>query len=131
METGVKTTLRMHSSTIVVSNQDTALDYYTNTLGWTVGIDNDMGEMRFLTVAPPGGGSEIVLSPPDWYDDGRSPGGHTGISFTTPDIDAFYTELSERGVEFKGPPEMMPWGTKACWFLDPDGNDFFVVAEEE
>jgi hypothetical protein len=35
--------------------------------------------------------------------------------------------LSARGVKFKGPVELMPWGSKATWFYDPDDNEFFLT----
>ena len=34
---------------------------------------------------------------------------------------------TERGVKFKEPIAMMPWGAKATWFYDPDGNEFFLA----
>ena len=36
----------IHSVTVVVSDQDKALDFYVNTLGWQVGMDNAMPGMR-------------------------------------------------------------------------------------
>ena len=36
-----------------VLDQDSALDFYTRTLGFVVTEDMDMGEMRWLTVSPP------------------------------------------------------------------------------
>jgi len=32
-------------------------------------------------------------------------------------------------VTFKQPVEVMPWGDKATWFYDLDGNEFFLVEE--
>jgi len=117
----------IHSTTIAVSDQDKALDFYVNTLGWTKELDNVMSEdMRFLSVAPPGGGAQLVLADPSWAGNIKM-GGHTGISLVAPDIDATYKELSERGVKFKEPVQTMPWGQKATWFTDPDGNEFFLV----
>lgn len=121
---------RVHSSTIVVSDQDAALDFYVNTLGWTKELDERMGEsMRFITVVPPEGGAQIALGLAGWFDDeGRAPG-RTGISLLTPDIDAAYKTLTERGVRFKQSPIQMPFG-RATWFYDPDGNEFFLVEGE-
>jgi catechol 2,3-dioxygenase-like lactoylglutathione lyase family enzyme len=45
----------IHSTTVIVKDQDAALDFYTNKLGWEKRNDNDMGNgERFLTVAPKG-----------------------------------------------------------------------------
>ena len=120
---------RVHSTTVTVSDQDKALDFYVNTLGWKTSIDNPMGpEMRFLTVAPGDGATELVLGLASWT--GREVGGETGITLVSDDIEADYQRLSGKGVRFKGPVEQMPWGQKAVWFFDPDGNEFFLVDGE-
>jgi catechol 2,3-dioxygenase-like lactoylglutathione lyase family enzyme len=124
----------LHSTTIIVGDQDEALRFYVDTLGWEKREDNQMGPaMRFLTVAPPGEKTGIVLGQPEVY--GQQPPTRvgtestTGISLITPDIAATYAELSAKGVEFNKPPETMPWGAKATWFSDPFGNEFFLVEE--
>ncbi len=122
----------IHSTTIVVADQDAALDFYVKTLGWQVAMDSPMGPgMRWLTVVPPGATTQLVLATPSWYEGDETPrkSGSTGISLVSPDIDATYATLTERGVKFKKPVEVMPWGSKATWFSDPDGNEFFLVAE--
>lgn len=123
----------IHSTSIVVMDQDAALDFYVNTLGWRKGMDSMFGPgMRWLTVVPPGATTELVLSLPSWTsasDAAPKPGGHTGISVVAPDIDDTYATLTARGVTFKGPVETMPWGAKATWFSDPDGNEFFLASE--
>lgn len=119
---------RIHSATIVVSDQDKAIDFFVNTLGWEKSMDNQVGPgMRFVTVVPPGAQTHLALGVQGWLGGDKAPGGETGISLITPDIDATYATLTERGVRFKGPVETMPWGDKAAWFYDPDGNEFFLV----
>lgn len=118
----------IHSTTIAVADQGAALDFYVNTLGWETAMDSQVNEgMRFLTVAPPGATTQLVLAHSSWAP--SQPGGQTGISLIASDIDATYKTLSERGVEFKGPVEAMPWGQKATWFQDLDGNEFFLAEE--
>ena len=51
----------------------------------------------------------------------------TGIALAVNDIEATYQLLAEKGVKFSGPLQDMPWGDKATWLLDPDGNAFFFV----
>lgn len=123
----------IHSTTIAVADQDAALDFYVNTLGWEKRDDAPMGDgMRWLTVAPPGATTQLVLADPSWAggeNATRTPGGHTGISLVSHDLDATYETLSGRGVRFTQPVAEMPWGGKATWFTDPDGNEFFLVAE--
>ena len=119
---------KIHSATVVVSDQDKALDFYVNTLGWQKVIDQPMGpDMRFITVTPVPGGTELSLGHSSWL--GRGPGGETGISLLTDDIKGDYAALTAKGVRFKGEPETMPWGDTAAWFYDQDGNEFFLNEE--
>jgi catechol 2,3-dioxygenase-like lactoylglutathione lyase family enzyme len=116
---------RIHSASISVADQDAALDFYVNSLGWEKGDDAMFGEgMRWLTVFPPGAATQLVLAHASWS---GQPGGHTGISLISPDIDATYEALTAKGVRFKEPVAVMPWGAKAAWFYDIDGNEFFLV----
>ncbi len=127
----------LHSTTIMVGDQERSLDFYVNTLGWEKRIDAMMGDgYRFLTVAPPGGQAELVLGPAEVL--GGAPGqgivtrgrgmeGASGTSFAVEDVEGTWRTLSERGVQFTGPPETMPWGDRATWMLDPDGNRFFLT----
>lgn len=126
----------IHSTTIIVSDQERALDFYVNTLGWEKRIDAMMGDgYRFLTVAPVGGQAELALGAAQMFTippgagitRGRGMEGASGISFAVDDVDATYRTLVERGVQFSGPPEQMPWGDKATWMMDPDGNRFFLT----
>jgi catechol 2,3-dioxygenase-like lactoylglutathione lyase family enzyme len=126
---------RVHSATILVSDQEEALRFYIDTLGWQKREDNRMGPvLRFLTVAPPGAQTSIVLGQPEVYGKqaplviGQEEAG-TGITLLTPDIAATYGELAEKGVSFRHAPETMLWGAKATWFSDPFGNEFFLVEE--
>jgi uncharacterized glyoxalase superfamily protein PhnB len=86
-----------------------------------------MPGMRFVTVAPRGAATQLALGVPDWFGGARTPGGHTGISLIADDIDADYETLTARGVKFKDPVSVMPWGQKATWFYDLDGNEFFLA----
>lgn len=118
----------IHSTTIAVADQDAALDFYVNTLGWQKAMDSMFGEgMRWLTVAPPGATTQLVLAHASWA--GKAPGGPTGISLIAPDIDATYETLAQRGVKFKEPVSTMPWGARATWFSDIDGNEFYLINE--
>ena len=119
-----------------ISDIDASLDFYVNTLGWEKRIDAMMGDgYRFLTVAPPGGQAELVLGPAHILGGepgkgitaGRGMENASGISFAVEDVSGTYQTLLERGVRFSGPPEEMPWGDKATWLIDPDGNRFFLT----
>ncbi|HVB63490.1 MAG TPA: VOC family protein [Nitrolancea sp.] len=118
----------IYSTTIFVDDQDAAIDFYVNTLGWEKTMDVQMGpEMRFVTVAPQGATTQLVIGLPSWIGETSNSRKNTGISLITPDIDATYATLVERGVTFKEPVSMMPWGAKATWFYDLEGNEFFLA----
>ena len=111
---------------VYVSDQDAALRFYTEALGFEVRADLSMGRQgRWLEVAPPGAQSRIVIYPremmQDW--DRRKP----SVVFGCEDVDAEYRRLSGLGVEFSQMPTKMKWGSFAI-FADPDGNEF-VLAE--
>lgn len=111
---------------VYVSDQDAALRFYTEVLGFEVRADRSMGRQgRWLEVAPPGAQSRIVIYPKammqDW--DKRKP----SVVFGCRDIKAEYQRLSGLGVHFTQTPTGMKWGAFAI-FTDPDGNEF-VLAE--
>ena len=120
---------KIHSTSIVVADQDAALDFYVNKLGWEKAMDAMVGGvMRWLTVVPPGAATQLVLAARGTMGSENLPqAGYTGISLNTPDIDTTVEALKSRGVRFKGPVEVMPWGDKATWLYDLDGNEFFLV----
>jgi catechol 2,3-dioxygenase-like lactoylglutathione lyase family enzyme len=55
--------------------------------------------------------------------------GNFTMAFEVKDVDAEYERLKALGVEFVKLPATHPWGNRAFWFRDPDGNivDFFTV----
>jgi catechol 2,3-dioxygenase-like lactoylglutathione lyase family enzyme len=118
----------IHSVTVPVADQDAALDFYVNTLGLGKAKGQPIpGGGRWLTVVPPGAMTQLVLADASWYGADRLANKETGITLVAPDIDAAYATLTSRGVRFKQPVEVMPWGDKATWFSDLDGNEFFLV----
>jgi predicted enzyme related to lactoylglutathione lyase len=124
----------IHTTTIFVSDQDKALDFYVGKLGFEKRQDQAMGpESRWIEVAPPGRTTTLLLYKPtpeapgaDSYETARARiGKSTGVLLTTDDVNATYKELSAKGVAFPTPPEQQPWG----WWAeisDPDGNMFGI-----
>lgn len=119
----------IHSATLMVEDQDLALDFYVGKLGWEKRADAQYGEeARWVEVGPSGAVTTLALVRPDDVGAPREEAGkYKGISLITDDIDATYNKLSDRGVKFVQPPEQMPWGARATWFEDPDGNLLFLV----
>ena len=108
-----------------VSDQDRAIDFYTNTLGFEKTMDVPMGpDSRWIEVRPAGADTTIVLSKGD-----RPSGDHTftGYIFGTDDIKGTYDDLKARGVNFTADLSSEQWG---CWaqLADPDGNEFGIWA---
>jgi predicted enzyme related to lactoylglutathione lyase len=108
---------------VFVSDQDRALDFYTNVLGFEQRVDIPTpGGPRFLTVAVKGQDFELVLWPgtPGQAQpvDGRIPAAYT---IATQDCRKAYEALESRGVKFDTGVLEYPWGYIAG-FQDPDGN---------
>ena len=118
--------------TIHVSDQDRALDFYVNKLGFEVREDAPFGEntdLRWVEVAPAAGHTGMVLAKGfgGWTPD--SVGKFSGVVFESDNIEDTYRELSSRGVNFTEPPTMQPWGMMQALFEDQDGNRFVLIAE--
>lgn len=119
-----------------VQDQEEALAFWTEKVGFEVRMDvtmAEMGDFRWLTVGPPGQEDmAIVLMaiPGDPMMDAQTRAqvqdltakGFAGTVFlTTDDCRAEYQRLLERGVEFTEAPEERPYGIDAG-FRDPSGN---------
>ena len=104
-------------------DQDRALAFWTDKMGFQVMTDQPMGDQRWIELSIPGAQTGIVLFTPDGHQDRI--GSFFNGSFACDDVDYSYRQLSERGVVFRGPPEKQPWGHYAV-FEDPDGNSFVL-----
>jgi catechol 2,3-dioxygenase-like lactoylglutathione lyase family enzyme len=137
--------IRIANTQLWVHDQDEALAFYTDQLGFEVQNDISMPEMggfRWLTVAPPGQPdvSIVLMAIPGEpvMDDATNAQvrsllakGFVGAMFlTTDDIHAAYEQLSARGVEFIDPPTEQPYGID-CSFRDPSGNNFRLAQLRE
>jgi len=115
---------------IFVTDQQRALEFYRDRLGFEVQMDTPMGDMapegqsrdvRWIRVAPPGAQTSFILYTPPGMED--RVGGFSNITFDSDDIQKTFAELSEEGVEFTEEPKRQGWGWWAQ-FKDPDGNEF-------
>jgi uncharacterized glyoxalase superfamily protein PhnB len=130
--------IRIATAQVWVHDQDEALAFYTQKLGFEVRSDvtlPELGDFRWLTVGPVGQ-EDIAITlmaipgPPvidaDTADEIRNlmAKGFAGTVFlTTDDVRASYEELKARGVEFTEEPEERPYGIDSG-FRDPSGNAF-------
>jgi predicted enzyme related to lactoylglutathione lyase len=113
---------------IYVSDQDQALDFYTNKLGFEKLTDEPMGsDARWIEVAPAGAQTRLVLYTPPGQEDRI--GTFSNVIFSCDDMNSTYQELKGRGVEFSENPSEQPWGIWAQ-FKDPDGNEFGLIERD-
>jgi lactoylglutathione lyase len=109
-----------------VADQDAALAFYTEKLGFEVRGDTrfgENGEMRWLEVAPPGSRTRLALNPPM----GGQPGGST-IGVETADVLGEHARLSAiGGIDIDPEPIRSPGAPLMFMLRDPDGNVIFVV----
>ena len=137
--------IRIANAQLWVHDQDAALAFYTDKLGWEVRSDvtlPQMGDFRWLTVGPAGQPDFAVVLmaiPGEPVMDGSTREqvadlmgkGFAGTVFlTTDDAYASYEELKGRGVEFTEAPEERPYGIDAG-FRDPSGNAFRLTQVNE
>ena len=135
---------KLSNAQLWVTDQDEAVAFYTEKLGWRVREDvtlPELGNFRWVSVSP--------IGEPETHRADGDPGraglrrrdragvrdllakGAVGALFlTTDDVQAEYEALKARGVEFQGPPEQQPWGVD-CSFRDPSGNHIRLAQRVE
>lgn len=109
---------------IPVADQDQALSFYLETLGFEKRLDVPMGAgARWVEVAPPDAATTIALIRSH---DGLTAGVETGIRLTTPDADALHANFLARGVDAD---DVLRWpGTPPMFaFRDRDGNGLEII----
>ncbi|HEV3053142.1 MAG TPA: VOC family protein [Solirubrobacteraceae bacterium] len=137
--------IKLSTAQLWVHDQNEALDFYTNKLGWEVRADATLAELggfRWLTVGPPKQPDiDVVLMAipgppvmePDTAEQVRelmSKGFAGTVFLTTDDIKRDFDELSSRGVEFSEPLEERPYGIDTG-FRDPSGNSLRLTQIRE
>ena len=109
---------------VPVSDQQRALEFYTNTLGFRVITDQPFDDnQRWIELGIGRSSSGICLFTPPGHE--NRIGQFTGISFVADDVKATHRELAAKGVRFTQEPTEADWGTSAI-FADPDGNQFVL-----
>jgi lactoylglutathione lyase len=115
---------RIATVTIYVEDQDQALRFWTEQVGFTVHADHPMGPSgRWIEVGPAGAETKLVLYPralmTHWTELKPS------LVFLCDDIESTYQRMKENGVVFQGEPNKMPYGTFAV-FKDLDGYEYVL-----
>lgn len=112
---------------VTVTNQDDALGFYRDTLGFEIRGDTAYGDgERWIEVAPEGAVTTVALVPP--REGTTHEPSYTGIGYSSADIDSDHAELRSRDVDVDG--EILRMGEPVppmFWFRDPDGNSYLIV----
>lgn len=115
-------------TSVMVNDQDKALKFYTEVLGFVKKMDIPMGGPRWLTVVSPEqpDGPELLLEPMSFapaktYQKALFDAGIPLTSFAVEDIEATYQKLKKQGVVFRANPTKMGPVTVAT-FEDTCGN---------
>jgi catechol 2,3-dioxygenase-like lactoylglutathione lyase family enzyme len=131
--TDTTTTNRTHITQVAtvivpVSDQDRALGFYLDKLGFEKRADIPFGKGdRWIEVAPPGAATTIALVPPR---EEAPLGIDTHVGFATEDVDADHADLQARGVDVDAAVMRMGAPVPPMFFFrDADGNRFMIVEQ--
>jgi len=125
--------LCLHFAIVYVRDQERALRFYVDKLGFRVAVDHRFADgRRWIEVSPPDGNANlgIALLPPD-EDPPKLMQSQALIWFVTEDVNRKYEDWKARGVQFRYPPEVPAWGGIHTRFEDPDGNQFGLAGFDE
>src|SRR5438105_8473168 len=93
---------------ILVADQNRALDFYTEKLGCTSITGQPFDDkQRWIELRVPKAETRVVLFTAEGEE--KRIGTFMNMSYSCDDIDKTYEELKARGVEFDGPPKTEPW----------------------
>jgi catechol 2,3-dioxygenase-like lactoylglutathione lyase family enzyme len=110
-------------ASIPVTDQDRALAFYTEKLGFRLVTDQPFDEaQRWIELGIPGADTRIVLFRSD---ESLKPGSQMNVTFWADDVEATAREMKKKGVQFVMEPKREDWGTAAA-FQDIDGNSFVL-----
>ena len=127
--------MRIHLSSVLVDDQEKALGFYTQTLGFLKKHDIPLGEYRWLTVVSPEDpdGTELVLEPDEHpavkpFKSALVEDGIPFTSFAVQDVAAEHRRLEALGVRFTQPPTDL--GTVITAVFDDTCGNLIQIAQE-
>jgi predicted enzyme related to lactoylglutathione lyase len=126
--TSTKTRINKIANVVVpVADQDKALAFYVDQLGFTKTVDQPFGNgYRWIEISLGDEATTIALAPPP--DDGPVGDRQTGITLQTSDLDALHAQLKDAGVDVDAEVTRMGGPVPPMfWFRDPEGNSLLVV----
>jgi len=124
-------TQRIGTVALVVRDYDEAIAWFTGTLGFGLIEDTPVSETkRWVVVAPPDGGTRLLLARAATHGQqarvGDQTGGRVFLFLETDDFDRDYAAMRRRGVVFVEEPRREPYGTIAV-FADLYGNRWDLI----
>jgi predicted enzyme related to lactoylglutathione lyase len=102
-----------------VADMDKAVKFHRDVLGLTVKFESP-GWSEFAT-----GETSLALHPAS----DKNPAGKVELGFTVADVEAFYRDMSAKGVLFSMPPQKQDFGGVLAQFVDSEGAHCSVGAE--
>jgi catechol 2,3-dioxygenase-like lactoylglutathione lyase family enzyme len=128
--------IRINVTSVLVDDQDKALRFYTDVLGFVKKTEIPLGEARWLTVVSPADpdGTELVLEPDGHpaakpFKQALVEDGIPYTSFAVDDVHAEYERLRALGVRFTQEPVEM--GTVTTAVLDDTCGNLIQIAHEK
>lgn len=112
--------MKLYAVRIFTTDWDRAVDFYRE----VIGLSLTFADQAFAWAEFDLGGARLGI---EGLDAGAPEadalvGRFVGISLAVDDIDRVYSQLTDKGVAFTGPPEKQPWGGTLAHFKDPDDN---------
>lgn len=125
-------TQHLGAVSLVVPNYDEAIHFYTQSLGFDLIEDTDLGHgKRWVLVAPPGARETRILlaqadGPTQTAAIGNQTGGRVFLFLNTDDFARDHRRFRAAGVTFLEAPRHETYGTVAV-FADPFGNTWDLI----
>jgi catechol 2,3-dioxygenase-like lactoylglutathione lyase family enzyme len=115
---------------VFVTDQEAALRFYVELLGFEVAEDRRMGDYRWLLVKAPDNQEfsinlEVAKTSEEKALVGRQAAGQPLFSIATDNCQRDYDDMKGRGVQFEGEPKTMPYGT-GVMLKDLHGNKIYL-----
>jgi catechol 2,3-dioxygenase-like lactoylglutathione lyase family enzyme len=125
---GRGTLKRVWTTRVPVKDLDDAIDFYRDSFGLALQVDDRSNGRAVLGADDPLGRVELYVPGPN---DKRQPGGDTGVVFATDSVFELHRRLVDEGVVFLLKPERQPWGGVLVMFQDRYGNIFRAVDDSQ
>ena len=115
---------------ILVPEYDAGIDFFVNTLGFSLLQDTPLSDTkRWVRVGYPGHGTEFLIARAVGGQRaaiGAQGGGRVWLFLETDDFHGDYAQMIAKGVHFETPPRDEPYG-KVAVFNDPFGNRWDLI----